>query len=274
MTGRDDALARPSHPTADELADLREGLLSNADEARVQAHVDGCTDCAAATAALDDVAALLREAGAEPVAMPSAVARALDAALGEASSARAAEPTLPARDSVPKGPRRQRSWVKPAFGWLAGAAAAVVIVGGIGAGLNNLGSNTEDSAGGATSLDSGAEAGPPTTPSGSGADGLTGKNEHQPKHIDERSIRGYARALALRPARPASGDSSGGVPQPSAPSGEYDHYRCPTPHAMGGLERPVVWHGAYALLVVRREARVASVYSCDATPRLLYSAVY
>ena len=42
MTGRDDARA---HPSLDELADLREGLLSASDSEWVRAHVDSCSSC-------------------------------------------------------------------------------------------------------------------------------------------------------------------------------------------------------------------------------------
>jgi hypothetical protein len=255
----------------DELADLREGLLPDADEARVRDHVDHCADCAAETAALGEVAEMLREAAAEPVAMPATVARAIDDAIGEASAARAgaAVPRRRLDDSPAPGSRRR--WVKPAFGWLAGVAAAAIVIGGIG-GLGNLGSGSDDSAGGGVSdTDTNAEAGVPSPASGSGGSS-SGEDAPQPKRIDERSISTYARALAFSAVHPTSGDMSG-PPRPSAPGAEYG-VACPAPQGMGGLKRPVIWNGLDALLVVRREARVASVYSCDATPRLLYSAPY
>jgi hypothetical protein len=267
VTGRDDARARPSdaqHPTADELADLREGLLSGADEARTRAHVDECADCAAATAALDDVAALLREAGAERLAMPSAVARAIDDAIGEASAARASVSTPLRRLEAAGAPRERRRWVKPAFGWLAGAAAAAIVIGGIG-GLGNLGSSNDNSAGGGVT-DTNAEG------SAAGGDSSSGKNERQPRHIDPQSIRSYARALAFGTVHPTS-DGMSQPPRAVNPGPEYTAL-CPAPQGMGGIKRPVVWAGRDALLVVRREARVASVYTCDATPRLLYTAPY
>jgi hypothetical protein len=272
VTGRDDARARPSHPTVDELSDLREGLLPDADEARVQAHVDQCADCAAEAAALDDVAAVLREAAAEPVAMPATVARAIDDAIGEASAARAGAAAPRRRLEASPAPRSRRRWVKPAFGWLAGAAAAAIVIGGIG-GLGNLGSSSDDSAGGGVSdTDTNAEAGVPSPASGSGGSS-SGKDRLQPKRIDERSIRTFARALTLDSAHPAAGGTSN-PPLPTTPTDSEYSVICPATQGLGGLKRPVVWNGRDALLVVRREARVASVYSCDATPRLLYSAPY
>jgi hypothetical protein len=266
VTGRDDARA---HPSVDELADLREGLLPVADEERVRAHLEGCDDCAAGVAAVDEVATALRGA-AGPVAMPQSVARAIDEALRKESAARSgrtAQPTLPERVAVADRPRQPRRWVKPAFGWLAGAAAAVVIVGGIGAGLRDIGSSSDDNAGGAAD---GAEVGSavPTPGSMTGRD-MQGKHERRAPHLDPTNIRSYAFALATRPT--SSQDNAGGS---GSGSDDYLARMCPAPQGIGGLTQPVIWYGRTALLVVRREARVASVYSCDATPRRLYSAVY
>jgi hypothetical protein len=256
VTGRDDAR---THPSVDELADLREGLLASADEARVREHVGGCETCAAEIAAIDEVATLLRDAGDEPIAMPATVARAIDDALSQAAATPSARP-LP--DRVATLPARSRlHWVKPAFGWLAGAAAAVVVIGGIGVGLGNVGSNSDDNAGGATdSSGQRAEVAGPT----SGRD-TPGKSSER-RHLDKENIRSYA--LDLAAAKPASS-----ADHPSDYYGGLTR-KCTAPHGMGGLKQPVIWYGDDALLVVRREARVASVYSCDTTPRLLYSAAY
>jgi putative zinc finger protein len=263
MTGRDEARA---HPPVDELADLREGLLSQADEARVREHVDGCSACAVELAALDEVAAMLRETGAEPIAMPAAVARAIDDALSHAAATPSALP-LPERvAAVPA--RSRRRWAKPAFGWLAGAAAAVVVIGGIGVGLGNIGSNSDDNASGAADSSGGQGAeveGPTSSPA---REGNTSGQHRELRHLDKETIRSYAMDLAATTPAP-SGDHTSG-------SGGDDTFgrKCSAPQGMGGLKEPVIWYGDDALLVVRREPRVASVYSCDATPRRLYSAPY
>jgi hypothetical protein len=163
--------------------------------------------------------------------------------------------------------------VRPAFGWLAGAAAAVVVLGGIGVGLGNLGSDSDNSAsGGSGAADSAggqsAEAQP--TPSYETQQNQD-KNQHPPPRIDEQTIRSYALGLAARATTPTS--SADGAVAGSGGS-SYFARMCPATRGTSGLRHPVIWYGDDALLVVRREARVASVYSCDATPRLLYSAPY
>jgi hypothetical protein len=264
VTGRDDAPARPRHPTVDELADLREGLLTGADEARVRAHVADCAECTAETAALDDVAALLREAGSQPIAMPASVARAIDDAISDASQARASTPA-PAVTAARSPSRRRRAWVKPAFGWLAGVAAAAIIIGGAGALINGPSSN--DSAGGATADRAQAE----SSGGGSGQSPPDAQPTAKaaPKHLDERTLRDYARAFAADASRPRVQR-----PEPSTASGGDELVRDCAVHGIGGLQEPVVWKGAWATLVVMRSANRASIYTCDATPRLLYSAQY
>jgi hypothetical protein len=267
VTGRDDAR---THPTVDELADLREGLLSQADESHVREHVDGCAACAAEIAAVDEVAALLRDAGDEPIAMPTAVARAIDDALDQAAATPSARP-LPER--VATVPARSRlRWVRPAFGWLAGAAAAVVVIGGIGVGVGNLGSDSDNSASGgsgaADSMDGESAAGQPTPSYQTGRN--HDKNGQPLARIDEQTIRSYA--LDLAAARPVTPSSTGN--DVAGSGGDSFARRCAAPRSTRGLRQPVIWYGDDALLVVRREARVASVYSCGATPRLLYSAPY
>jgi len=257
VTGRDDARA---HPSVDELADLREGLLAQADEARVREHVDGCSACAVELAALDEVAVMLRETGAEPIAMPAAVARAIDDALSQAAATPSARP-LPERvAAVPA--RSRRHWAKPAFGWLAGAAAAVVVIGGIGVGLDQVGSRSDDTAADSSGGQGAEVESPATSPEGNTA----GKHRERPR-VDRDSIRSYAQDLATARPEPSGGQVPGS-------DGDMFGRNCSAPQGMGGLREPVIWYGDDALLVVRREPRVASVYSCDATPRLLYSAPY
>jgi hypothetical protein len=263
VTARDDARA---HPTVDELADLGEGLLSTADEARVRDHLDGCAACAAEVAAIDEVVTVLRDAGAEPVTIPDSVARAIDDALQQAAATPSSRP-VPERTASGPVPSRRR-WVKPAFGWLAGAAAAVIVIGGIGVGLRDLGSQSNDSSASDTGGGRGMAAGrqPESSPTtGDDGDYLgPGKRGHDLKHLSENSLRSFARDIVGQTAEPQTTNSSGDAAYAD---------RCGV-QGMGRLKQPVIWHGTKALVVVRREARVASVYSCDATPRLLYSAPY
>jgi hypothetical protein len=265
VTGRDDAPARPRHPTVDELADLREGLLAGADEARVRAHVADCDECTAETAALDDVSAMLREVGSQPIAMPASVARAIDDAISDASAVRASSPA-PAVIAARPPSRRRRAWVKPAFGWLAGAAAAAIIVGGTGALINGRASN--DTAGSAATdaqaeSSGGSSAQDPRSPQPTAKDA--------PKHLDKRNLLDYARAFAATGSRPRVEPER---PKPDALDGAGGWARDCAVHGIGGLREPVVWNGELAVLVVRRSDRQALVYACDATPRLLYSALY
>jgi hypothetical protein len=264
VTGRDDARTHPTHPTVDELADLREGLLSGADEARVRAHLAGCADCAAETAALAEVAAVLREAGSEPLTMPTSVARAIDDALSDEAAARASAPA-PEPAVRHERPAGRRAWIKPAFGWLAAAAAAVVVIGGVGAGLRGP-DNEDNSAGGSSAA---ADSGGLQERSG-GRDGVTPTSGGRaPRRLDEQSIRTYAKELSADGALGAAPQANTGDAAGSA----AERHAC-NPQGIGGLRQPVVWDGRLAMLVVRREVRVASIYTCDATPRRLYSARY
>jgi hypothetical protein len=200
--------------------------------------------------------------------MPAAVARAIDDALSQAAATPSDRPVPERVATLPAGSRIR--WVRPAFGWLAGAAAAVVVLGGIGVGLNNVGSRSDDSAG-ATAADSGGGT-EMEFPTSSGQTGQgAGKNGHAPQRINEQTIRSYASDLAARAATPTS---SGDNTVSGSGGSHYSARMCPATHGTSGLKHPVIWYGDDALLVVRREARVASVYSCDATPRLLYSARY
>jgi hypothetical protein len=267
VTGRDDARA---HPSTDELADLREGLLSDADDARVRAHVEVCSECASDLAALDEVTAVLRAAGAVPEPMPAAVARAIDQTLRDAAASASALPRRsPDRAATGAATPQPLRWVRPAFGWLAGAAAAVVVIGGIGVGLANLGSrsdNDAEGAGGSASV-AGSDGVRPNADEHGRA--TLDKAHRVAPHLDETSLQAYASALAARPTVPTVSN-----PDSASGAGGVMGRSCQVPRGIGGLRQPVVWHAKHALLVLMREARVASVYSCDPTPRLLYSAPY
>jgi hypothetical protein len=258
VTGRDDARA---HPSLDELADLREGLLSASDSEWVRAHVDSCSSCAAGLSALDDVTGALRETGAQPVAMPAAVARAIDDAISEeAVKPRSVFAPRPTEAPTARRPQR-RPWFKPVFGWLAGAAATVVVIGGA-VSLGERAANDSEAGGSSADRAVAGQEQAPSTPSTVRPDDR-GKHLDDLRVVDQKLLPKFARDLAGETAAPTAGGGAAA-------------YRaaCSLPHRMGGLERRVLWYGDAAVVVVRREARVASVYSCDPTPRLLYSAPY
>ena len=127
MTGRDDARDRPSHPTVDELADLREGLLPEAADATVRSprrrlrrvrRRDRCArrgvDAPASRSALST----------SP--MPADVARAIDDALREAAASARRAPGADERTATAPTPDRIAGSSQPSAGWPRVAAAVVV----------------------------------------------------------------------------------------------------------------------------------------------------
>ena len=199
MTARDDAR---THPTVDELADLREGLLSTADQARVRGHVDGCAVCAAEVAAIDEVATVLRDAGAEPVTIPDSVARAIDDALQQAAATPSSRPVRARAASAPP-PSRLR-WVKPAFGWLAVWQRPSSSSAGSASGSATQAPPTTPPATPPAARQATAGAFPrpaPTTgKAGSGLD--PGKRGHGLKHLSETSLSSFARDISGRTSAP------------------------------------------------------------------------
>jgi Putative zinc-finger len=156
------------HVSAGSLARYAEGLLRRGRAARIRAHLAGCPECAAEQARLTEVTVLLREIPAAP--LPPAVAARLDAALAAESARRAAQPTEAAQGNgvpQPAGPAQPgngdpgRPW-RPAGGgrwrWLQApatvrglaAAAAVVVLGGVGYGIAQAVSSTSSSPSGAS----------------------------------------------------------------------------------------------------------------------------
>jgi anti-sigma factor ChrR (cupin superfamily) len=84
-----------THPSLDDLADLREGLLPSPHARDLAAHLGECETCSTASAALDDVTRVLTGAASNPPPMPGSVAASLDEALHRASRERtAAVPSL------------------------------------------------------------------------------------------------------------------------------------------------------------------------------------
>lgn len=261
----DDFDTSRAHPTPDELADLREGLLPAVEADRLDDHVAGCEDCRSVLTAIDAVAESLRVAGAAPVPMPSTVARSIDEALAAESARRADEPALARLEATPR-PRRSRhvqTWLRP-LGWLGGVAAAVLVLGGVGVTLDQGGGNVDDNASNAESAaaDSGAGGGSATR---HGARTAPPGAYELLVRLDRENLTRQARRVA-----------SGRALQDTAVNGSAAQFAqdCTPPRGADGTLVPARWYGANAFLVVSRETRVASVYSCEATPRLVYSAPY
>lgn len=135
-----------AHPSVDDLADLAEGLLPEERLGQVSAHLASCADCTATVAALEEVQSTLALAASMPEPIPEAVSRALDDALRRASAERAADVTsLDERRNRPQSPAVPRPR-PPRWAVIAGAAAAVVVVGYVGSTLLDNGGATNSSA--------------------------------------------------------------------------------------------------------------------------------
>ena len=154
------------HIRADKLAGYRAGDLGTRESARVRAHLDGCARC---TAAADDLAAVSTFLASVPAPpMPEDVTARIEAALAAEAASRAASPAVPAaRGPVPAasgrdGVTRRAAARNPKIrsgGWLrspvtlrvaAGAAVAVVILGGGFAAIRLAGSSGTSSPSGSS----------------------------------------------------------------------------------------------------------------------------
>jgi anti-sigma factor RsiW len=138
------------HPSRDTLADAAEGLLQPAEAAAVDAHLAGCADCRAETAAFAEVGTILASVPAPVV--PADVVRRLAGVVAAEQAARQVSPVLhgvpgsgPDAPPVPRHPYGTRHRLNPSLGrfgedlrrvspgrrWglpvLAAAAAAVVL---------------------------------------------------------------------------------------------------------------------------------------------------
>ena len=170
------------HIRADKLAGYRAGDLGTRESARVRAHLDGCARC---TAAADDLAAVSTFLASVPAPpMPDDITARIEAALAAEAASRAASPAVPAaRGPVPVAPGRDGVTRRAAArnpkiwsgGWLrspvtlrvaAGAAVAIVVLGGGFAAIRLAGSSgTAEGSGSSaasagTSTSSGSSAGP------------------------------------------------------------------------------------------------------------------
>jgi hypothetical protein len=155
------------HVSAESLARYAEGLVRRGQAAQIRAHLAGCPQCAAEQARLTEVTALLQEIPAP--SLPPAVAARLDAALTAESAHRAAQPAAAAqgngvpqtgaaqpadgdqgRDRRPANRRRWRWLQAPVMVRGLAAAAAVVVLGGVGYGISQAVSSTSSSPSGST----------------------------------------------------------------------------------------------------------------------------
>ena len=189
------------HVSAQSLARYAEGLLRRGRAARIRAHLATCPQCAAEQARLTEVAVVLRDVPAAP--LPPAVAARLDAALIAESARRAAQPAGapqgngaaqpagapgpagagrsgdagPGRDRRPAGPAGRWRWLQaPAAVRGLAAAAAVVVLGGVGYGIAQAVSPTSSGLG--TSSSSGREAKPALGVPGAGTSGTYGLHQN------------------------------------------------------------------------------------------------
>jgi anti-sigma factor RsiW len=284
------------HVSAESLARYAEGLLRGGRAARISAHLADCPECAAEQARLTEVTVLLREIPAAP--LPPAVAARLDAALAAESGLRAAQPTGAAQgDGVPQpagtaqpggggDPGRPR---RPAGGgrwrWLQApatvrglaAAAAVVVLGGVGYGIAQAVSSASSSPSGASTSSGSAQkgkpgarapvAGPNTPPgmhSGSSAEGssatipMTNSGTHyQPGTLGQQA----AAQLATSATAPSHPPVSAGPLARQAQS-KAALRACALAIAHGGLVR-LVDEGSYqgrAALVIVVQGHPPTVY--------------
>ena len=109
------------HPSRDTLADAAEGLLQPEEAAVVDAHVAGCPECRAETAAFAEVGTIL--AGVPAPAMPADVVRRLAGVVAAEQSTREVSPVLhavpgsgPDAPAVPRHPYGTRRRLNPSLG--------------------------------------------------------------------------------------------------------------------------------------------------------------
>jgi putative zinc finger protein len=255
---------QPEHPSAERISDLLAGVLPAAEAMDVNAHLASCEACRDERAALLDLTALLADEGAITWEMPSDVAAAIDAAIDRASDERIAG--IASLDRAPRTAARQP------WRWLAGAAAAVVVVGIGFAGLralpqqNSDGSSADSAAGVHTSPPSGAKA-PPT----SGYD--ASPHTTHSGNITQDIVGG---GIATFPPR-----TSPRIPQtldmPVRERMLESAFSPPIPPNKGGCAQPIAhgpstlvrFRGHLAVLVVTEAIRVATIYDCATATKTL-----
>lgn len=262
----DPVTSRTAHPSPDQLADLRAGALPSAEARWVTAHVAGCDRCADELAAMDQVEALLAEAGDVALTMPDDVAARVDEAIAAAVAHRdAGVPELDARraaatDAGAAARRRRRA----VWGGLVAAAAVIVAVGATGGVLDSLRSSSGDadsaSAGGDTSSRAAqdrAESG------GSAAD--EPQKVPSPPAVDRAGVAGLASQVEREAARNRA------VPRQTALFGAA---ACPPLDPATRWQRAVAFEGQPAYITVKPATREVVVHSCETPPSRLYATTY
>jgi len=247
-------VTQPEHPPIEQISDLVAGLLPAAEALALNSHLAACPDCTEERTALLELSDLLAGEGASGIEMPPEVAATLDAAIARASSDRAAQVRSIAPGSHP-------------WRWLAGAAAAVLVVGVGFAGLRALPQGGTDTAASTT--------GPANRQQHrmTAASGTVGAAESDAVHPPTSS------SLELPPA--AGGDarlhltSSADVaaagrllsarPALAIAPGTLDCAEPPT----GGVASAVSFEGQPAVLSVSPNTHLATVYDCATATRTL-----
>jgi hypothetical protein len=130
-----------THPSVEEVALHLEGVLEHADEQRVRAHLEQCTDCAATARGLEGLTGQLHAAAHSsepPLPIPTDVAASIESALAREAGERgpvSGTDGAPVDEAGARGPvddlaeRRRRRRRVLSGGLLAAAAATVVAVG-------------------------------------------------------------------------------------------------------------------------------------------------
>ncbi|MGI8613823.1 MAG: hypothetical protein ACR2KL_07780 [Nocardioidaceae bacterium] len=281
------------HPDVLVLAEHAEGLLDEAAQEVVTAHLRGCAACANTVADLADLPAVL--AGARLPAMPLDVATRIDAALTEAAASRSTEGVEP--EPLPAGssarhvvPLRRRRWLAPAL-----AAAATVAVVGIGVpvvrSLTSAESSTSasqlgDPAGVRKPSSASKAAGTPTSQPMSGADTGSPRNGTRPvlrsASFGQDVLRSfYAQRRAADPQAFDSVRNRPAVPTAAELNTSRDQVTGgrSAPLCYGQSERSlprIIVDGtpAYLLRYGPRPQRQAVAYTCTrTTPHVLAAAV-
>lgn len=283
----------PVHPTLDEVADLHERLLEPGDAASVEAHLSGCTDCAALLSALEDVSVQLADVGAGLTVMPASVAVDLNAALDRARVEREAGVSSVAdrRTSESTQPSPTSSRSRPAWILLGAAAAAAAIALPTGLGMLNGGSSDEPAAssadagqaeaGGEVSAaedsisgdGSAAGGGSSNTPKPGAGEGHKPGSKNSPEHSPEpvELMAGQLNRRNLVAFAVAADNTLGTSIRPSRCS-TYD--RLDTADAEAALAAPARWRGERAVVLLDRTASSVSVYECMTPGALLYRTGY
>lgn len=258
----------PAHVSAEQVADLLEGILATVEADRVRSHLDGCPECRDLRAALLDVTAALAAEGSTIEPMPPAVAAALQEALmsGSVPAGPAADPPA---DLAAARSRRHPSLVQ--LSWLARAAAAVLIVAVGVAGWRALPHHgTTNAAPDAQSAmndaapSSGIVGG---TRSGNGTPLPDGALTPSPPPAKQGPV------LSLAPQEVAAAARRLAVGSVPAAGRAVTAFGCASPAAPGPAT-VVRWDGRRAVLAADTGTRTAQVLDCRTATHVLFTVAY